>query len=186
MRATGHHPSSRKLISGRGKCVSFLLLLKEILLTTFTDYASNQRPIILKTPCPQGTRLGIYLNGEKKPINSKKPGPSTSNVAALDSGSQLSERPSSPLSSPPPQRSSATRPKAVEQTERGKAKQKEKGKETQSKGKKKQVVEDDVVEVSSDEPVPKKKKKVLRSTQTPTYIHSVRIRGRVRGPPCRR
>lgn len=151
------------------------------LLITCTDYATSERAVITTTPSQllQGKRTRLYMSGRVDNDHSKIPAVApasnisspNSNMAALDAIAD-SEHNSSSLSPAPP--SQPLRKIAEDSTVV--KKKAEKQKVAKGKGKKKQtaVDEDDVVEVSSDEPAPKKKRKKagLRSTPTPTYVAS--------------
>lgn len=162
------HPFFKKVDGHTWRTCKFLFITitiyVNILLTTFTDYAENKRPVISSTLSPQGTRTIVYLNGKFDAKFRPSSSPSTSNVAALNSSLQSSDRAST--SPPPAQRRGRTVGEKKVQV-----KVKGKGKLAESKGKGK-AVDDDVLELSSDEPAPKKKKMVLRSTPTPTYVPS--------------
>lgn len=137
-----------------------------------TGYANNEQPVISTTVGADGNCTLIYLNTMFKPSAGRSyiAAASPSNVAGSSSNgvalnnSQPSEHDSSSLSPPPqtPRREKEEKKKVVE-----KNRVKDKGKQRQ-----KSIKEEDVLDISSDEPAPKKKKKKVVVETTPTYVTS--------------
>lgn len=116
------------------------------------------------TANPTGLRITYLLSGKKVEVNTisdSMPPSSSSNLAALETTTTDSQPPSPPTKKT---RSKSAGGKAVEGNG-------EKGKPRADKGKQK-AVEDDVLEISSDEPAPKIKKTSSLSSAKPAYVSS--------------